>query len=121
MNWSTQTLNFEKELEDLKNLFSKNSPKDVCLHHDEKETIIEMEMPGVEKEDATVEYHENILTVTGNRKDSSGKVIKTFKESFNCHNSYEIENINAVLKNGIMTINIPFKKKEENKFKIEVK
>lgn len=79
------------------------------IEHLEDKVLIEVEIPGVEKENVSLDFADGRLQVIakGKRKtiDQKFKVPEQF---------YNIENITAELLNGLLTITIP---KEENKVK----
>ena len=86
------------------------------IEEDDKNYIIEMDMPGVKKEDLEIGIKENILSISAKRK-------KTFKsENGNISTKgIDVENIAANLNNGVLMVTLP--KKEELKYekKIEIK
>ncbi len=92
---------------------------------------IEADLPGVKKEDISVETKDNVLTISGERKhkdevkkedyykleSSYGKFVR----SFTLPDGVDSENINASCENGVLEVVIPKLTKEEKKKKIEVK
>ncbi len=92
---------------------------------------IDVDLPGVNKEDIHIDIKENILVISGERKvkeevkeedyykveTSFGK----FTRSFTLPENVDVENISASSDNGVLEVVIP--KMEENKItkKIEVK
>lgn len=92
---------------------------------------IDVDLPGVKKEDITVDVHDNTLTISGERKhkaevkeddyykleSSYGK----FQRSFALPDSVDVENIDAATDNGVLEIVIPKMKTKTQKKKIEVK
>jgi HSP20 family protein len=108
------------------------SPKTNVL---KKETgyILEIEIPGMEKEDIVVSVKDNFLTISGEKRlkniedkenyhrveTSYGKFSRSFNLGIGLIN---IEEITAVLNNGILIISLPFSNKEiEEIKKIEIK
>ena len=100
------------------------------IDEDDKNYTIEMDMPGVKKDDLEIGIKENILSISAKRKkiiksdrgDSKEEVISSYEQSFNISTKgIDIENIGANLNNGVLTITLP--KKEELKYekKIEIK
>jgi HSP20 family protein len=92
---------------------------------------IEADLPGVEKEDIKVEIHDNILTISGERRhkeevkkedyykleSSYGK----FERSFSLPKGVDTENIQAASKKGVLEITVPKLQSEtQNNKKIEV-
>ncbi len=80
---------------------------------------IEMELPGVKKNDISIEVNENIVTVKGEkikpqeeedekrRYHCIGRSYGRFKRSFNLPGPFNMHNIKAKLEKGILTISIP--------------
>lgn len=100
------------------------------IEEDDKNYIIEMDMPGVKKEDLEIGIKENILSISAKRKktfksengESREEVISSYEQSFNISTKgIDVENIAANLNNGVLMVTLP--KKEELKYekKIEIK
>ena len=100
------------------------------IEEDEKHYIIEMDMPGVKKEDLEIGIKENILSISAKRKktvkaengEAKEEVIARYEQSFNISTKgIDVENIEANLVNGVLIVTLP--KKEELKYekKIEIK
>lgn len=104
-----------------------NRMSDYKIEEDEKNYIIEMDMPGVKKEDLEVGIKENILSIYAERKkedkteNKESVVVSKYEQSFNISaKGIDVDNIQANLDNGVLKITLP--KKEEVKFekKIEI-
>lgn len=67
------------------------------------------EVPGVKKENVTVELHQNVLTVTAERRVKSGDQEESFNlsRSVNLPADIQAEAIQAKLEDGILTITLP--------------
>jgi HSP20 family protein len=103
----------------------------VNTREDEKAYYIEVDLPGVKKDDIHVDISDNVLTISGERKfkkevkekdyykveSSFGK----FERSFRLPEDVNEEEIKAETKDGVLNITLPKAKKEEKKKKIEVK
>ncbi len=103
----------------------------VNTREDEKAYHIEVDLPGVKKEDIHVDVSEGVLTISGERKfkkevkekdyykieSSFGK----FERSFRLPDDVDEEHIDAETKDGVLEVTLPKVKKEEKKKKIEVK
>ena len=84
---------------------------------------VKAEMPGVKKDDVTVEVHENVLTIRGEKKsEREEKKDKThwiersygsFSRSFTLPPAAVVDEMKASFKDGVLTLEIP--KKEEVK------
>ncbi|ADG71194.1 Hsp20/alpha crystallin family protein [Brachyspira murdochii] len=107
-----------------------NRLPDYRIEEDEKSYSIEMDMPGVKKEDLEIGIKENILSISAKRKkmvkaengESKEEVVSSYEQSFNISTKgIDVENIQANLNNGVLIVILP--KKEELKYekKIEVK
>ncbi|WP_300754367.1 Hsp20/alpha crystallin family protein [uncultured Brachyspira sp.] len=110
--------------------YYENRLPDYRIEEDEKSYCIEMDMPGVKKEDLEIGIKENILSISAKRKkivkaengESKEEVISSYEQSFNISTKgIDVENIQANLNNGVLIVILP--KKEELKYekKIEVK
>ena len=109
------------------------------IEEDDKQYVIEMDMPGVKKEDLEIGIKENVLSIYAERKrvnknkvvdaqnaENAEKdnevVVSRYEQSFNISTKgIDVENIEANLSNGVLKITLP--KKEELKYekKIEIK
>ena len=92
---------------------------------------VEADLPGVKKEDISVDTKDNVLTISGERKhkeevkkddyykleSSYGK----FQRSFTLPKDVDSENIQASCENGVLEVTIPKLAIEDKKKKIEVK
>ena len=104
-----------------------NRMSDYKIEEDDKNYTIEMDMPGVKKEDLEVGIKENILSIYAERKkedkteNKESVVVSKYEQSFNISaKGIDVDNIQANLDNGVLKITLP--KKEEVKFekKIEI-
>ena len=91
--------------------------------------VLDMDLPGYEKEDIKIELHEGYLTVSAEKneekEDKHAKYLKRERFTGMCSRSYYVgdnlkeEDIKANFKNGILTIEFPKeveKKVEEKKY-----
>jgi HSP20 family protein len=93
---------------------------------------VELDLPGIKKEDIEITTEDNVLTISGERKmkeevkeDDYYKVESAygkFSRSFTLPEKIDVENIHAESKDGVLEVIIPKLKEEENKpKKIEIK
>ena len=93
---------------------------------------VELDLPGIKKEDIEITTEDNILTISGERKmkeeikeDDYYKVESAygkFSRSFTLPEKIDVENIHAESKDGVLEVIIPKLKEEETKpKKIEIK
>ncbi|MFI5315314.1 MAG: Hsp20/alpha crystallin family protein [Myxococcota bacterium] len=91
----------------------------VDLAEDEKSYVVTIELPGVKKDDVTVEVHEDVLTIRGEkksereeRKDRSHWVERSygaFSRAFTLPPTAVADSLNARFADGVLTIEIPKK------------
>ena len=92
---------------------------------------VDVDLPGVEKEDIKVDLNKGILTISGERKTKEEVKqedyykIETyfgkFSRSFTLPDNVDIENIEAKSDNGVLEIVIPKLKDDVSKKSIEIK
>ena len=83
----------------------------------DKAYIVRGELPGISKKDVNIEVHDNILTVSGERKNDNTEENNSFDYSrisygkfsrtFNLPEDVEYEKINAKMKDGVLSLEIP--------------
>ena len=103
----------------------------VNTREDEKGYYIEIDLPGVKKEDINIDLNDKILTISGERKfkkevkKENYYKIETdfgkFERSFSIPEDADIDNIEAKSEDGVLEIFIPKIKKETSKKRIEIK
>jgi len=92
---------------------------------------IDIDLPGIKKEDINIDVHDNVLTIYGERnlkkevKEEDYYKVETsfgkFQRSFTLPDSVNKENISASSNDGVLEVVIPKIEKTANKKKIEVK
>lgn len=95
----------------------------VNIRENEKEYVLEFSAPGMNKEDFSVNLENNLLTVSGEKKEETvnegEKQIRkefkaqSFKRSFTLNDKVNADGIAAQYVNGVLTLTLP--KKEEVK------
>ena len=106
------------------------TPK-VDITEDEKHVKIKAELPGLEEKDIHVELRENILTISGEKKEEKEtksekehrveRSYGSFSRSFTLPKSVEADKIKAKFKNGLLDIVVPKGKElEDKKVKIAI-
>jgi HSP20 family protein len=101
---------------------------DIAEH--DNEFVVKVELPGVSKDDVKITLESNILTIRGEKKQEKEtkeenyhrleRSYGSFQRSFTLPSTVRSEKIDAVYKDGVLTITLP--KAEEAKPKqIEVK
>jgi HSP20 family protein len=102
-----------------------NSPA-VNIREDDKNYVLDFAIPGLEKKDMKIDMNEDVLTVSSEVKKESeenknGYKRKEFSYSSFSRSFYIPENVNrekieAVYKDGVLTVSLP--KQEEEKSKV---
>ena len=92
---------------------------------------VDVDLPGVKKEDIKVDLNKGVLTISGERKtkeeikQEDNYKIETyfgkFSRSFTLPDNVDIENIEAKSDNGVLEIVIPKLKDDVSKKSIEIK
>ncbi len=95
----------------------------------EKELKINVELPGLKKEDVKLVVENGLLNISGKRENETGSkdelnILRSeifhgsFNRSFRLSDDYDSENINAEFENGILSITVGKKKEEEPKERV---
>lgn len=98
-------------------LFENNAyPRVNVMEYDDKINII-AEIPGLKKDQLSIDVENGILTISGNKhqnvEDNAVNVIRrelkhsSFKRTFGLSDNLNANNVSAAFENGILTINIP--------------
>ena len=108
-------------------LYGKHAAKEMLTDVKEQEDHyeVEIDLPGLKKEDIKVELNEGYLTITANKglkeeeKNKTGKIVRqerysgTMSRSFYVGEQMTAEDITAKYEDGVLSLNVP--KKEEKK------
>ena len=102
---------------------SSNLLKSKNYHYteNEKEIIIEMAIPGVNKNDIKLVFSEGNLKIKYNSKKSKTKWTNSFDETIEIISDVDENKIHAKFENGVIYIKIPKKNKVINEKIIDIK
>ena len=102
---------------------SSNLLKSKNYHYteNEKEIIIEMAIPGVNKNDIKLVFSEGNLKIKYDSKKSKTKWTNSFDETIEIISDVNENKIHAKFENGVIYINIPKKNKVINEKIIDIK
>jgi HSP20 family protein len=100
----------------------------IQLYEEDTRYIIKAALPGLKKEDVNIEINNNLLTIEGEKKSdySEGSYLRKertfgkFKKTVKFGEGIDHEKVNADLKDGILTIELPKSQKAAIR-KIEVR
>lgn len=88
----------------------------------EKEIIIELPLPGIEKKDLELSYSNGYLKIKYESKNNKNlNWVNSFQENIEITEQIDENKINAKFKNGLLVINIPKKIKVIKEKIIEIK
>lgn len=94
---------------------------------DAQQYTITLEAPGLEQDDLSIDLKERTLVIKGNKREESEDKDKqyyrierrygAFERVLSVPDDADVDGINASMKNGLLTINIPRKEVEESEVK----
>jgi HSP20 family protein len=103
----------------------------VNIREDEKNYILELAVPGIDKNDLKIDTNEDVLTISSETKketeeNKDGYKRKEFSYSSFCRSFYIPENVNrdkieANYKDGILSVGLPKQEVEKNKITRQIK
>ena len=103
----------------------------VNIREDEKNYILELAVPGIDKKDLKIDINEDVLTISSETKieteeSKDGYKRKEFSYSSFCRSFYIPENVHrdnieANYKDGILTVGLPKQEVEKNNITRQVK
>ena len=102
------------------------------IHETDKEILINVELPGINKKDVKVEAKNNVLTISGERKEEKKIDEKNyyrierhygkFERSIGLPETVNPEKVSASFNNGVLTVTLPKTEKAKAKeIPVEVK
>jgi len=112
-------------------LFKNEWEPRIDVEEDNKSIHVKAEIPGIEEKDLDVKVEDNILTISGEKKEEkkdetknyiySERKFGSFYRSISLPEGVKADNIKAAFNKGVLTIDIPKDEaKEPKKIKIEV-
>jgi HSP20 family protein len=89
----------------------------VDIEENENAYLVSMELPGMEKKDIKISYKDDVLTISGEKKDQKEEKDKNyhyferrfgkFERSFRIHTDVIEDKIDANFKDGVLTVEMP--------------
>jgi HSP20 family protein len=111
-------------------LFKSDWEPTIDVEEDDKSIHVKAEIPGIEEKDLDVKIEDNVLTLSGEKKEErkeekknyifSERKFGSFSRSISLPEGIKTDKINATFKKGILNIDIPKDETKESK-KIEIK
>jgi HSP20 family protein len=112
-----------RDLDDEVSLYDWRPPVDI--YETDDGIVLKIELPGVNKEDVSVEVKDNVLTLKGERlldpeiKDEhyyrKERSFGKFNRSFSLQESIRPDSIKASFKDGVLTVEVPRAEEEKPK------
>ena len=90
--------------DDFNQLFPTASFDNYSMDEDATSYNLSIDMPGIKKEDLKIEVKDRTILI---KAESSGKRIRKYHRSFSMPNTVDIEQVEADLSNGILTLKMP--------------
>ncbi len=117
-SFSDQINNFFNDQPGLTTELSHSYNPKIDISEDEKNIYIDAELPGIEKENVKVTLHENMLTISGEKKFNEEKnkgrnfykkerLFGSFSKSINIVEDFAADKIEANFQNGILGLTVP--------------
>ena len=113
MSEKTDLVTREESMPETKQELQAVSPL-VDIYENDDEILVHAEMPGVVKDDLTVNIDNGKLTLTGIRKvDTTGSAQweefgdVEYKRNFSVPQTIAVDKVNAVLKDGVLRLHLP--------------
>jgi HSP20 family protein len=108
-----------------------SSMPQVNIREDEKNYVLELAVPGIDRENLKIDINEDVLTISSEMKNEQeenrdGYKRKEFSYSSFCRSFYIPENVNkekieANYKDGILNVSLPKQEEEKTKITRQVK
>jgi len=102
----------------------------VDLSETESEFVIALDLPGLKKDDVTINFESDMLTISGERREETSRedvnyyrterFYGRFSRSFTFPKAVEIDKITAGFEDGVLTVRVP-KAAESKPRKIQIK
>jgi HSP20 family protein len=120
---------FDDFFSDTSSLSKLDFRPEVDVTEDEKGIYVKADIPGLEQKDINVEVKDNVLTISGEKKEEKEsknekehrveRSYGSFSRSFTLPKNVDNENIKAKYKNGVLNIDLP-KTKEVDTGKVNI-
>lgn len=99
----------------------------VDLHEEKDKYVLSIDLPGMKEKDVKIEFRDGILSISGQRSEEreskegdnyyyQERVFGRFERSFNFGNNVDEDKISAMLREGILKVDLG--KKEQKKGKL---
>jgi HSP20 family protein len=127
-NLNTNLMRYFDEFPTFRKSFSDKFSPRMDISENEKEIIIQAEVPGVDKKDINISIKDFVLTIEGEKKKKeverksnffrSERFYGSFTRSFELPDNVDVDNVNAKYENGILIIELNKKELEKPKERV---
>ena len=103
----------------------------VNVREDEKNYVLELAVPGIDKNDLNIDINDDVLTISSETKNESEENkdgykrkefnYSSFYRSFYIPENVDRDSIGANYKDGILSVNLPKQEEDKNKITRQVK
>lgn len=100
------------------------------VYRDGENFVVEVSAPGYEKEDVSIEMHDDLLTITGRRREEEEKEDKdylfrefragSFSRSIRVPGPVDPDKLKAKYRNGVLKVYMPYAEAEKRSKTIEI-
>ncbi|WP_027108102.1 Hsp20/alpha crystallin family protein [Lacticigenium naphthae] len=113
--WDMGKRFFDSSFDDM---FSRSNAFKADIRETENSYLLEADLPGMEKEDIEVDYHDNVLSISASHEsgkdetDEKGNYIRRERQSSHYSRQFllkdvKAEDISASFNNGVLTVQLP--------------
>jgi HSP20 family protein len=88
-------------------LFGRGGDTDVELYEEDGEFVLTVEMPGFDREEIDVNWHEGRLRVSAEHVDEGRNRKRTYHRTFRMPRAIEPEDVTARYRNGVLEVTLP--------------
>ena len=114
----------DREVEEIKQMIGMKKLPSHDIIEKENELVVLIDLPGFSKKDVELEVGDDYIKVKANRKKMDGKYIVnersySFYRNIPLPYKIDVNNAKAKMRNGILEITLPIKRKAGKKIKVE--
>ena len=88
-------------------LFGRGGDTDIELYEEDNEFVLTVEMPGFDREEIDVNWHEGRLRISAEHTDEQRNRKRTYHRTFRMPRAIEPEDVTAHYRNGVLEVTLP--------------
>lgn len=105
---------------DFPRVFGRTRNRDYELYEEDGAFVLSVEMPGFERDEISVRWHEGRLNIAAEHEDDRRGTTRTYHRAFRVPKAVVPEDITAEYDNGILEVRLPIRGATERGTPIEV-